>query len=143
MGCVRHPGQHRAPRPFDSSSQTLRSWSATTMTYRDQIFELKQVECPEPVEGQWFVYLIECSDHSLYCGSSNNLKRRIGDHNKGYAASYTRQRRPVQLVYYENHSSLLSARRREEQIKKWSKKKKMNLVNGIWSKRPSRQSNKG
>jgi len=47
---------------------------------------------------QWVVYLIRCSDESLYCGITNNLKNRLMAHNSGKGAKYTRSRRPVVLV---------------------------------------------
>jgi len=47
---------------------------------------------------QWVVYLIRCSDGSLYCGITNNLKNRLATHNSGKGAKYTRSRRPVELV---------------------------------------------
>jgi putative endonuclease len=95
-----------------------------------------EVECPEPVEGQFYVYLLQCSDGSLYCGSTENLKNRLKEHNAGEAAVWTKMRKPVRLVYFETHDSLLTARRREKQIKGWTIVKKMNLVTGIWQKLP-------
>jgi putative endonuclease len=47
---------------------------------------------------EWVVYLIQCSDDSLYCGITNNLKNRLAAHNSGRGAKYTRPRRPVVLV---------------------------------------------
>ncbi len=47
---------------------------------------------------QWVVYLIRCSDESLYCGMTNNLKNRLTEHNSGKGAKYTRFRRPIELV---------------------------------------------
>ena len=47
---------------------------------------------------QWLVYLLRCSDESLYCGITNNLKNRLIAHNSGKGAKYTRSRRPVVLV---------------------------------------------
>ena len=47
---------------------------------------------------QWIVYLIRCSDESLYCGITNDLKNRLAAHNSGRSAKYTRFRRPVELV---------------------------------------------
>ncbi len=93
-----------------------------------------EVVCPELVEGQFCVYLLHCSDGSLYCGSTENLKNRLKEHNSGEAAVWTKMRRPVKLVYFETHDSLLSARRREKQIKGWTKQKKMNLITGVWEK---------
>jgi len=49
-------------------------------------------------ENKWIVYLIRCSDESLYCGITNNLKSRLIAHNSGRGAKYTRFRRPVELV---------------------------------------------
>ena len=46
----------------------------------------------------WVVYLLRCSDNSLYCGISNNIARRVDAHNAGKGAKYTRSRRPVELV---------------------------------------------
>ncbi len=77
----------------------------------------KEVECPELVEGKFFVYLLWCKDGSIYCGSTFNLKNRLKEHNSGEAALWTRMRRPVILAYYEIQDSLLLARRRELQIK--------------------------
>lgn len=93
-----------------------------------------EVECPEPVEGQYYVYILCCADNSLYCGSTGNLKNRLKEHNSGEAAVWTKRRRPVKLVYFETHDSLVSARRREKQIKGWTIMKKMNLVSGVWRK---------
>ncbi|MFA5087042.1 MAG: GIY-YIG nuclease family protein [Candidatus Paceibacterota bacterium] len=93
---------------------------------------IKEVECPEPVEGNFYTYLLLCSDKSIYCGSTINLKNRINEHNSGEAAAWTRARRPVMLVYFETPNSLLSARRRGKQIKGWTISKKMKLINNIW-----------
>ena len=49
-------------------------------------------------EKKWSVYLLRCSDNSLYCGVSNNINKRVIAHNSGTGAKYTRSRRPVVLV---------------------------------------------
>ena len=49
-------------------------------------------------EKKWVVYLLRCSDNSLYCGVSNNIEKRVIEHNSGMGAKYTRSRRPVVLV---------------------------------------------
>ena len=95
---------------------------------------LKEVECPEPVEGTFLVYLLKCGDDSIYCGSTFNLKNRLREHMSGEAATWTKMLRPVKLAYFEAYDSLISARRREKQIKGWTAKKKENLINGIWKK---------
>ncbi len=98
------------------------------------MFKYQRVECPEPVEGQFYFYILECSDNSLYCGSSSILASRLEDHNSGKAAKWTRERCPVQLIYFETYKTLLEARRRELQIKGWTKQKKENLILGKWKK---------
>ena len=49
-------------------------------------------------EKKWVVYLLRCSDNSLYCGISNNIEKRLIEHNSGMGAKYTNSRRPVVLV---------------------------------------------
>ncbi len=49
-----------------------------------------------------YVYILRCSDDTLYCGWTTDLERRISAHNKGTGAKYTRSRRPVKLVYTES-----------------------------------------
>lgn len=98
-------------------------------------FRYKKVECPEPVEGQFYFYILECSDNSFYCGSSSILAGRIEEHNSGKAAKWTSERRPLQLVYFEIHNSLVEARRRELQVKGWVRTKKENLILGKWNKK--------
>ncbi len=101
---------------------------------RDTIFKFKGVECPDLVEGQYYIYLLECSDMSIYCGSTCNLKKRLQRHLLGDAAYWTKIRLPIQLIYYEVYESLLLARRREKQIKGWNTSKKVKLIMGIWKK---------
>ena len=78
---------------------------------------------------QWFVYIIECCDNSLYTGITNNLENRIKTHNEGKGAKYTRARRPVTLRYYESASDKSSASKREIAIKKLSRSQKIKLIN--------------
>jgi len=99
---------------------------------KQSISQLKEVECPELVEGRYHVYLLACSDQSLYCGSTADLENRIKEHNLGEGAVWTKRRRPVKLVYFEICISLVLARRREKQVKGWTVQKKMNLINGVW-----------
>jgi len=78
----------------------------------------------------YYLYLLRCSDHSLYCGQTKDLKRRIKEHNEGKvkSAKYTRGRRPVKLVYWESHKTIGSVLKREAQIKRLTKKKKEDIV---------------
>lgn len=77
----------------------------------------------------WFVYLVRCRDGSLYAGITTDLERRINEHNRGSrAASYTRSRRPVELVYYERMNTRSEAARREAEIKKMEKRYKEIMI---------------
>ena len=75
------------------------------------------------------VYILECSDHTLYVGSTNNLERRLKQHNSlKSGAHYTKIRRPVKLIYEETLETLKEAMKREREIKSWSRKKKLELI---------------
>ncbi|MDR3593703.1 GIY-YIG nuclease family protein [Clostridium sp.] len=76
-----------------------------------------------------YVYIIECSDGTLYTGWTNNLERRIDMHSKGSGAKYTRGRGPVKLVYNEIFEDKRDAMRRECEIKKMARKAKLSLIN--------------
>ncbi len=75
-----------------------------------------------------FFYLARCADESLYAGTCIDLDARKRKHNAGTGAKYTRSRRPVRIVYNEEHESLSEARRREAEVKKWSKERKAALL---------------
>lgn len=77
----------------------------------------------------YYLYLLRCSDNSLYCGQTKNLDRRIREHNSDNSKSkYTRARQPVKLVFFEKHRTLSKVLKREFEIKKMSKAKKEMLV---------------
>lgn len=75
-----------------------------------------------------FVYIVRCSDNSLYTGYTNDLAKRIKVHNTGQGAKYTRSRLPVSLVFYRRVDSKSIGLRLEARLKKLSKKKKEDLV---------------
>ncbi len=79
-------------------------------------------------EPAFFVYLLECSDQSLYCGWTTDLSQRLATHNAGKGAKYTRSRLPVRLVYSENHPDATAARKREWQIKQLTRHEKQALI---------------
>lgn len=91
-------------------------------------------EAERSVEGIFIFYILRCCDSSYYCGSTNNLKRRLQDHQSGNGCSWTNKRLPVELVYHENHSTLVEVRRRESQVKGWTRTKKEKLIRGDWKK---------
>ena len=81
-------------------------------------------------QNSWVIYILECCDKSLYCGITNNIKRRLKQHSgelKG-GAKYTLSRRPCHLVYLEKSSSRKEALIRELEIKKMSKYQKRELI---------------
>ena len=79
---------------------------------------------------KWVVYLVRCSDKSLYCGISNDLKNRLIEHNSGKGARYTRSRRPVELVGTSPEMTKGEALRLEYRIKQLSAGKKMAELKG-------------
>ncbi|MEK7537331.1 MAG: GIY-YIG nuclease family protein [Patescibacteria group bacterium] len=77
----------------------------------------------------YFVYIVECADKSLYVGCTNDLKKRIRQHNESkWGAHYTKIRRPVVLKYAEEFPTFILARRREIEVKGWRREKKLNLT---------------
>jgi putative endonuclease len=77
----------------------------------------------------WQVYIILCSDESLYTGITTDIERRFSDHAKGRGAKYFRGRQPLQVVYLEKEHTRSSASRREAQIKSMDRSGKLLLVN--------------
>lgn len=77
----------------------------------------------------YYFYVLRCFDNSLYCGQTNDLEKRVKEHNSSLkSAKYTRGRRPVKLVHFEKFISLKEAVQRETEVKKWSKEKKETLI---------------
>lgn len=74
------------------------------------------------------VYILRCRDNTLYTGWTNDLERRLARHNAGTASKYTRARRPVELVYWEDCGTKEEAMRREWQIKQLRRDKKDALI---------------
>jgi putative endonuclease len=76
-----------------------------------------------------FVYILECADKTLYVGSTNDLQKRLHQHNHlKSGARYTKARRPVALRYSEKQKTLSLALKRECEIKKWTRAKKLLLL---------------
>ena len=82
------------------------------------------------VEGHfmYFVYLIECSDKSIYTGITTDLERRFSEHKNGIGGHYTSSKEVVKVVYTEKYPDRSSALKRESEIKGWTRKKKLNLI---------------
>ena len=75
-----------------------------------------------------YTYILKCKDDSLYTGWTNDLKKRITSHNAGKGAKYTKARRPVELVYYEEFQTREESMKREYAIKQLSRKEKEALI---------------
>jgi putative endonuclease len=78
-----------------------------------------------------YIYIVECSDKTLYTGYTNDLDKRIKAHNENKGAKYTRGRTPVVLKYFEEFDNKIDAMKRESQIKKLRRAKKQVLFNKI------------
>ena len=74
-------------------------------------------------------YILECADETLYVGCSNNLEKRLVEHNTSKkGAHYTKIRRPVTLRYFEEFDTLKEARAREAELKRWTRAQKLGLI---------------
>lgn len=76
----------------------------------------------------WIVYILRCKDNSLYTGITKDLDRRVGDHNSGKGAKYTRAKGPCALVWSKKGFTESKAKIEEHRIKKLSKKEKEELI---------------
>lgn len=78
-----------------------------------------------------YLYILKCNDDSLYVGVTNNIEKRVTEHNQGVnPGSYTFSRRPVEIVFYEIFEDFNLTFEWETKIKKWSRAKKQALING-------------
>ena len=77
-----------------------------------------------------YMYILECANGNYYTGSTNNLERRLAEHQDGRGANFTRKHLPVKLVYFEEFHRIDLAFYREKQVQGWSRKKKEALISG-------------
>ncbi len=75
-----------------------------------------------------YTYILLCKDGTLYTGWTNDLKKRVKAHNLGKGAKYTKSRRPVKLVYYEEFPTKKEAMKREYTIKRMGRKEKERMI---------------
>ena len=80
--------------------------------------------------GKYYVYIVECDDKTYYTGYTPNVQKRLKLHNAGRGAKYTRDRRPVRLVWCKEYRYFKSAFLTEKKIKNLTRKQKETLVNG-------------
>ena len=76
----------------------------------------------------WVVYVLRCRTGELYTGSTNDVERRVREHNSGKGGKFTRSRLPVVLIYREEQGSRSEALRRENAIKAMDRRGKLLLV---------------
>ena len=77
---------------------------------------------------QWYCYVLQCADGTLYTGITNDVAKRIATHNSGKGSKYTRSRLPVVVVYSEPHPDRATASKREAEIKQLPRAEKLVLV---------------
>jgi len=77
-----------------------------------------------------YVYILRCDDGALYIGETSDVVARVCTHQAGEASGFTRTRRPVSLVYVEQHADRPHALSRERQLKRWTRVKKEALIAG-------------
>ncbi|HEX7872992.1 MAG TPA: TrmH family RNA methyltransferase [Sphingobium sp.] len=80
----------------------------------------------------FWVYILRCSDGTYYTGHTDDLERRVAQHQSGAFPGYTHDRRPVELVFSETFTDRIDALEREQQVKDWSRKKKEALIRQDW-----------
>ena len=86
----------------------------------------------------WFLYILRCQTGTFYTGVTKNLERRLKTHNDGKGSRYTRARRPVMLVHYEDCASRAQALVREHKVKALSRKEKEKLISNGKKSRENR-----
>ena len=96
--------------------------------------EIKKLVAENSRLGQsalsWIVYILQCGDGTLYTGITNDLDRRMAEHEAGQGAKYTRGRGPFQLVYNEICKDRGFASKREMEIKSLNRDQKLRLISG-------------
>lgn len=86
----------------------------------------------------YYVYILKCSDNTFYTGVTSGIDKRLTEHIDGkYKNSYTSSRRPLTLEFFAEFSNIQEAITKEKQIKKWSQKKKIALINGEYDSLPN------
>jgi len=86
----------------------------------------------EKIMSFW-VYILRCSDNSYYTGHTDNLEKRISEHQNGQYAGYTAKRLPIELLFCQECTTREEALAAEQQIKGWNRKKKEAMMRGDWA----------
>ena len=86
--------------------------------------------CAEKADASWWVYVLRCGDGSLYCGITNDLKRRVRQHREGTGARYTRGRGPLRIAHWWVLGSKPEALKAEHAFKKLGSEQKRAAIRG-------------
>lgn len=78
----------------------------------------------------WYLYIAECQNKALYTGTTDDMKRRFKEHQSGKGGHFTSYNKPNKILYTEEFSGKPKAEKREQQIKRWSRAKKLALIQG-------------
>jgi predicted GIY-YIG superfamily endonuclease len=100
--------------------------------YRRTVSKGKKAQGIKEYLMPFWVYILRCSDGSYYTGQTENLEKRIAEHQTGEIHGYTTTRRPVEVIFYETFPTRDEAFAAERRIKGWSRKKKEAMMRGDW-----------
>lgn len=78
----------------------------------------------------WYVYILRCENEAFYVGITDNIQKRFQKHVSGNGANFTKRNHPVEILYRERFNFKTVAQKRENQIKRWSRAKKLALIEG-------------
>src|SRR5687767_2847633 len=90
--------------------------------------------CTSDSVRPFYLYILRCTDGSLYVGHTDDIERRIDQHESGFVDSYTGRKGVAEVAWVEEMPSREEALSRERQIKGWSRKKKEALIDGDWTR---------
>lgn len=82
---------------------------------------------------KYFTYIIICDNNKYYVGHTHDLKQRFDRHYCKSGAKFTSQNKPIRIVWFQEFDNEIDSIKREKQIKGWTRIKKENLINGIWT----------
>ncbi|MCC6475328.1 MAG: GIY-YIG nuclease family protein [Burkholderiales bacterium] len=77
----------------------------------------------------YWLYILKCSDSSLYTGIATDVERRFTEHRAGIGARYTASRKPIRIMYRELCGNRSAAQKREAEVKSWTRARKLALIN--------------
>jgi predicted GIY-YIG superfamily endonuclease len=121
-------GEHRI-RVDKVRPQTAKAKALNREGAKDaKVLRLKKRKLKKKPASGWYLYIIQCSDGTLYTGITNDLDRRLDRHNRGTASRYTRSRRPVRLLHQERCRTKSSALKKEYAVKALSRQEKEEYI---------------